>query len=112
MLSGSANKKNRKEGVQAMPARKKSEYFPLFMGGKYTIAKKSIRRPDCSVVNDGICGYYIFQTFKDAAKACRIINKSKILKDIVFSNEEDAGYFREHETDGSMFVEYILLKTS
>ena len=63
------------------------------------------------MVNDGVCGYYVFGTYGEATKACNIINKAKITKQIAFSNEDEADFFRKHETDGSSFMEYILFKT-
>ena len=89
----------------------KRKYQPFFIGESYTIARKSKNRPEYNVVNDGVCGYYVFGTYGEATKACNIINKAKITKQIAFSNEDEADFFRKHETDGSSFMEYILFKT-
>lgn len=100
-----------KKEQEVIMAAGKRKYQPFFIGGSYTIVRKSKNRPEYNVVNDGVCGYYVFGTYGEATKACNIINKAKITKQIAFSNEDEADFFRKHETDGSSFMEYILFKT-
>lgn len=100
-----------KKDQEVIMAAGKRKYQPFFIGESYTIARKSKNRPEYKVVNDGVCGYYVFGTYGEATKACNIINKAKITKQIAFSNEDEADFFRKHETDGSSFMEYILFKT-
>lgn len=91
-----------------MPKKKKI-YEVLSVNDKYTIAEK---KRGCFVVNDGVCGYYMWNTIMEARKACRIINTSTINKDLVFKTEDDAQFFRSAETDFSEFASYLLTKST
>lgn len=82
--------------------------FEVFkFGQKYTIAKRKYNK---FIVNDGVCGYYVWDTKKEAEIACRMIKKADIDELILFDNEDDKKYFDKAKTDGTDFVCYLLLR--
>lgn len=87
----------------------KSMYNPYNIGERYTIAKK---KKGFRVINDGICGYYVWDTYGEAKNACKIINTCKIKNEILFKTEKDASFFEDAETDYSEFASFILSRSS
>lgn len=85
-------------------------YKVLNIGKLYTIARRDDKKPEYRVINDGVCGFYIFSNIKEAEKACRMINKAKIQGKISFNTEEEDSFFKKHKTNGEMFFTYLLMK--